>query len=1050
MELRKNYFLKLLVLAIIPVVLFAKFFLAKEWEPPNARIEQEEIATAVTDIENGIAAGLEELVELRQPFSKTYLKEDESHLMVISPVPLHYYDEQTGSYKNINLDIKSDVWDNEFDYSSTENALKTQVASDSKGKIKLYTDQGFSVTMESNKLYEGETTRQASIKDAVLNSEELVYESIFDGVDKAIKTEPYSVKIEYRINDPSFFTDKKAPKIEEIIEFSGIAGIEDANGAGRIMIDDGNGKTFILGSKITVNRRFGSASDGMVGSEEFGNPYDIEMANNSQVTFIDDVELEDLGGGVYGLSLAPPSDITLPDDIEYPVLMSIHMMMTTSNISPDGNTGYARYWKYYYSPGGSYTEYYDKYTNTNPRVSDLVDTYWGDLIRFGGFYRFNTAGLCDYIDVTSLSLHFRLQEGEVWIGSWCTHATSRQSYHATATSRNTSANSCKNTVDETYRYTPYQTVRNTCCLSRETSRGTNRRSSNYSYSRCSQYSYSRCSQYTHSRCSQYSYSRCSRITNYYTSRWTHYYTSRYTCTADNCSRYTGSNYSRNTCSRWYSRNTLYGSDGWGHNYYRSTDYCNSYHWTSWWGDYRWSSWQCDCKYSSWEEASGTTNWESYSRATSYNCDGRYTSYDCDYRYTSYNCDGRYTSYNCDGRYTSYYTYWTSRWRSDYSYNSYWNTNYNTAHSCLYTSRYTDRNTLIFFNTDWTSFWNSCPYTNTCWSAYSRTDYNTNTYYQTSWCEQRTEQDVVVADIVRMYADPAGQGANTVINSCFNRTAIVNDLWMPSGSWMDVNISADASHFENRLQSGYYALGFRDNNTAGGDDIYGSQPTSMFSYSGTYVAVTYTPGTPGLWVGVVNHNWTEPMNWESCSVPTSSVNVVIPTSSSYTYHPYVNSSSCVCNNIQIQSGGILYNQSGTLRAYGTFTNNGTFYGNIGTLRVDSNLYNYSTFNASTGTMTVYGNWRNTSTFNANSGTFVLQGNWDNDGTFNRGSGTVRFAGTSGTNTIGGSSVTTFNKLEIIKTGGSLSVIDNDIRVIDLDVDYSGNVGIQPASKVIHTP
>jgi len=89
-------------------------------------------------------------------------------------------------------------------------------------------------------------------------------------------------------------------------------------------------------------------------------------------------------------------------------------------------------------------------------------------------------------------------------------------------------------------------------------------------------------------------------------------------------------------------------------------------------------------------------------------------------------------------------------------------------------------------------------------------------------------------------------------------------------------------------------------------------------------------------------------------------------------------------------------------------------------------------------------------NGSSGTLYVYGSWTNNGTFNAGTSTIIMAGTSGANEIKGSSVTTFNRLEITKTGGSVTVTDNDIHVTDLDVDAAGNVGIQPGTKVIHTP
>ncbi|MFL2570450.1 MAG: beta strand repeat-containing protein, partial [Parvicellaceae bacterium] len=71
--------------------------------------------------------------------------------------------------------------------------------------------------------------------------------------------------------------------------------------------------------------------------------------------------------------------------------------------------------------------------------------------------------------------------------------------------------------------------------------------------------------------------------------------------------------------------------------------------------------------------------------------------------------------------------------------------------------------------------------------------------------------------------------------------------------------------------------------------------------GVYIGPT---GTPGLWTGASSTLWSDAGNWDDGAVPTSSINVVIPSSASYVNPPHVNIVGASCGSLTVQNGGVL--------------------------------------------------------------------------------------------------------------------------------------------------
>jgi hypothetical protein len=127
---------------------------------------------------------------------------------------------------------------------------------------------------------------------------------------------------------------------------------------------------------------------------------------------------------------------------------------------------------------------------------------------------------------------------------------------------------------------------------------------------------------------------------------------------------------------------------------------------------------------------------------------------------------------------------------------------------------------------------------------------------------------------------------------------------------------------------------------------GELQTTLGSYGGTTSTATNTNDTwfgstttgtinvsnscvPGTWLGLVNTDWNNAMNWCSGMVPTASSNVIIgPTAN----QPTIGAAGGFCRNITIKIGATLtVSGSNLLTVAGSWTNNGNFISNASTVR-----------------------------------------------------------------------------------------------------------------------
>jgi hypothetical protein len=178
-----------------------------------------------------------------------------------------------------------------------------------------------------------------------------------------------------------------------------------------------------------------------------------------------------------------------------------------------------------------------------------------------------------------------------------------------------------------------------------------------------------------------------------------------------------------------------------------------------------------------------------------------------------------------------------------------------------------------------------------------------------------------------------------------------------------------------------------------------------SCSGAIATSSITITALGNWVGGTSTDWFNPSNWICTTIPTSTVDVIIPNSA--TFKPAINSAGAVCRSISIGTSSTLtINGSNTFNVYGDWTNNGSVTSNSSTV-----IFN-GTGTIGGSTTTAFNNITIAGTANvtAPAGNMTISGNFTNNGTFSPSTGKIIFNGNA-TQTISGSNATAFNKLTI---------------------------------------
>lgn len=161
-------------------------------------------------------------------------------------------------------------------------------------------------------------------------------------------------------------------------------------------------------------------------------------------------------------------------------------------------------------------------------------------------------------------------------------------------------------------------------------------------------------------------------------------------------------------------------------------------------------------------------------------------------------------------------------------------------------------------------------------------------------------------------------------------------------------------------------------TSGSLTLGGVLQTAIGSWGGTGSAATNINGTwfgssttgvvnvltsclTGAWLGITSTDWNTPSNWCGGSVPTATTDVSIGVN---TNQPIIGAAGGICKNITIKTGATLtVSGSNTLAIKGNWTNNGAFVANTGTVNFNGTIAqsiggsSITTFNNLTNSKTV---------------------------------------------------------------------------------------------------
>jgi hypothetical protein len=97
------------------------------------------------------------------------------------------------------------------------------------------------------------------------------------------------------------------------------------------------------------------------------------------------------------------------------------------------------------------------------------------------------------------------------------------------------------------------------------------------------------------------------------------------------------------------------------------------------------------------------------------------------------------------------------------------------------------------------------------------------------------------------------------------------------------------------------------------------------------SVTLSQYPSGSWAGVVSSDWDDAANWVCGPIPTSAIDVTIP--SGLSFYPVINAGTDYARNITIQSGASLTVAGGKLKISGTVSNSGTLNAASGTIEMN---------------------------------------------------------------------------------------------------------------------
>ncbi|MBI4567772.1 MAG: hypothetical protein HY719_05175, partial [Planctomycetes bacterium] len=225
---------------------------------------------------------------------------------------------------------------------------------------------------------------------------------------------------------------------------------------------------------------------------------------------------------------------------------------------------------------------------------------------------------------------------------------------------------------------------------------------------------------------------------------------------------------------------------------------------------------------------------------------------------------------------------------------------------------------------------------------------------------------------------------TLLNFSGNGAIAPVDIWglvfnASGGATGVTNVRADSST-DTLDMSGYGGSLAPDAATAEAND---DDPSSKITWSEV-----------GFWTGTVSTDWSNAANWGASTLPTSTIDVRIPTTPSGGNFPVLTAEGS-CKSVTIETGATLGLSSFTLNVYGNWSNAGTLSADTGTVFLQgtgswiiSAEPNFNALQIGNGTYTLQGNLTCaslyqtlTSTFDVGANTLTVNGNYTENTAFN---------------------------------------------------------------------
>lgn len=311
------------------------------------------------------------------------------------------------------------------------------------------------------------------------------------------------------------------------------------------------------------------------------------------------------------------------------------------------------------------------------------------------------------------------------------------------------------------------------------------------------------------------------------------------------------------------------------------------------------------------------------------------------------------------------------------------------------------------------------------STKNATGIGTGTYDLTvtiAGCTSNSNSFVVASDGTESTAATSITGTTPVCSGTQVALSLVDGTLGTGASWRWYSGACGTNEITTGLSNGNRTLTITPSSTT----TYYARAEGTCNTTAC-VSFTVTVNSTGSWLGTTSTDWNTSSNW--CGgVPTSTTDVLIPTTPVGNRFPHVGSAGAVCKSLTIETGASVTMEGAYIfDLYGNWINNGTFNASTSTVNIKAN----GTVSGSS-TTTFHNLTIGTGqTLTGSSSTMNLTGNFTNNGTYTNNGGTIEMKGASAQE-INGSTI--FYNLTIDNTAGVVGKSDFTVNgVLNLKTD-----------------